>query len=243
MDSSRRREILTRVASGQLTPEDAAEQLGEAEEAAEKAPATGRVRVTRQLGSTEIVGDATVREAVADGPHRARVEGDTLIIEGEYADAGGFTFGGRLPWGIGSEVDHRLVVRMNPALALELDVQAGSCRVRDVDGPIRADVQAGSLKIEGLRSALQASVQAGSLKVSGVVREGASRISCEAGSVNVRLEQGSSVQVAVRSSLGKVTLPGVSGAVGRGASEATIGAGQATLQIESTMGSVLVSAE
>jgi len=245
MDSSERREILTKVANGQLTPEEAADQLGQAGPEPQPARSSlARVRIDTQLGSIDVVGDPTVREAVADGPHQARIEGDTLVIQGQQEELGAFAFIGGRPWGLGADSDHRLLVRMNPALALELDAQAGTCRVRGIEGPIRADVQAGSLKIDGFRSPLQVSVQAGSLKASGMLCAGDSRITCEAGSVNIHLERGSSVRITARTSLGKVTLPGPAGPVaGRGAPQATIGAGAATLSIEGSMGSVTVTAE
>jgi len=243
MDNLDQREILSRVASGTLTPEEAVEQLARARSAPSISPIS-RVRIIRRLGSTDVIGDPTVREAVADGPHRARIDGDTLIIEGDFADAAGFVFGG----GPGHRPDgrdgDRMTVRVNPDLALELEVQAGACRVSGVGGPMRADVQAGSIKIDGFKGPLQASVQAGSLKASGVLSAGASRIACEAGSVSVHLERGSSVRVSAHSTLGKVTLPGGIGSVsGRGPAEVTIGSGVATLHVESTMGSVMVSAE
>ncbi|GAC1478993.1 MAG: hypothetical protein PVSMB9_02050 [Candidatus Dormibacteria bacterium] len=244
MERGNRREILTKVARGELSPQEAAEQLTQAEAESEAGTSSvARIRVDGQLGSLQILGDPTVREAVASGPHRARVEGDTLIIEGEHRDAGGFTFSGHLPFSWAAAGDRRLVIRMNPALALELAIQAGSCLVRGIEGPIRADVQAGSLKIDGLRGPIQASVQAGSLKAAGVLSQGASRITCEAGSVSIHLERGSDVRISARASLGKVTLPGTGGGITRGgASEATVGTGQASLQIESMMGSVIVSA-
>jgi len=51
--------------------------------------------VVRALGSADIIGDPSVREAVAEGPHIARREGDTLVIEGddEFDMRSGFMFG------------------------------------------------------------------------------------------------------------------------------------------------------
>src|SRR5882672_6848386 len=43
--------------------------------------AATRIRVSRSIGSADIIGDPSVREAVAEGPHMARREGDTLVIE------------------------------------------------------------------------------------------------------------------------------------------------------------------
>jgi hypothetical protein len=244
MDQLERRKILTLVADGKLSPEEAAERLSRAE-VAPQSLTLKRVRIDRQLRSIEIVGDPGVHEAIAEGPHRARREGDTLVIESELQDLGGFAFSstsGHHSWSSAIDGERRLVVRMNPVLALDLDVQAGSCRVRGVEGPIKADVQAGSLRIDGFKAPLQASIQAGSISATGVLAQGSSEITCEAGSVKLQLLRGSSVRIRARSTLGKLTLPGPIGSLaGRGSwSEATIGEGSGTLSIESTMGSVTV---
>lgn len=198
-----------------------------------------------------MIGDPSVVEAVAEGPNVVRREGDGLVIEAQPSGEGwGFSIGDRPEgWsfsrgglGLRRWFDQRtLTVRMNPRLALEVALQAGSARVRGVTGPIRADVQAGSASIEGFSAPLELSVQAGSVKASGRLDSGSSRIRCDAGSVMLHLEHGSSAKVTARSTLGKVSLPG--GGTGRGDREAIIGDGNAVIDIETTMGSVKVSAD
>jgi hypothetical protein len=206
------------------------------------------------LGTAVIVGDSQVLEAVAEGPHVAEREGDTLVIrnaidEGEDAHGyfhsrrGGIRIrtGPRSRLSIGGVEMQPLRVRMNPRLALELESQAGSIRISGVEGPIKAGIQAGSLNIDGFRGPLDLSVQAGSLRGSGILDQGVSRITCEAGSVRLYLERGSSVRVRARSTLGKVSLgDSDTVSVGGGVEEMVIGAGQATLEIDSTMGSVKI---
>jgi hypothetical protein len=241
MDTSDRREILSRVAAGTITPEEAAAQLESAGQA-QPQPA-GRIRLVRvikQLGPAEIIGDPTVREAIADGPHRARIDGDVMVIEGESSDEpGGFIFGfGR---NLGSD---RLLVRMNPSLPLDLQVQAGSCRVQGLKAEIRAEVQAGSASIDGFGKSFDLSVQAGSVRATGRLDEGDCRIGCDAGSVNLHLEHGSSVRIQARASMGKVTLPAGEVVAGvDGGRDVTIGHGRASLRIEANLGSVNVSAD
>jgi hypothetical protein len=241
MSKADRREILSRVAAGTISPEEAAAQLdGLGDETL-----TGtikRIRIGRQFGSVDIVGDAAVREAVAEGTHRARIDGDVMVIEAEPDEGpgGGFAFGLALARRLGTD---RLHVRMNPQLGLELEVQAGSCRVRGVTGPIKAEVQAGSATIDGFQSPLTLSVQAGSVRANGCLRDGSSTITCEAGSVQLHLEHGSSVRISADSALGKVTLPGVDAAKGRASREAVVGDGRASLRIDTSMGSVHVSAD
>lgn len=240
MDKVDRREILSRVAAGTISPEEAASQLdsiNRAEEVAE--PSIRKVRIIRRLGVLEVFGDPTVREAVAEGSHQARIDGDVMVFEGESTAErdGGFFFG------IGRNIaNERLTVRVNPSLGLELQLQAGSCRIRGVEGPIRGEIQAGSATIDGFKSELNLSVQAGSLKASGCLDAGESRISCDAGSVNLNLEQGSSVQIKARATMGKVELPGNIGVGGtKGSNTLTVGGGAGSLVIDANMGSVKVS--
>jgi hypothetical protein len=120
------RAILQAVAEGRLSPEEAAAMLDQAERegdqgsgrdepagepgaepggrardrtATDAEPGVRRVRVVGSFRSARIVGDPTVREAIADGPHLARREDDLLIIEGAFDDAEGpgfvFNRGGR----------------------------------------------------------------------------------------------------------------------------------------------------
>lgn len=240
MNKLDRREVLSRVAAGTISPEEAATQLDSiSQDEAVAEPAVRKVRIERQLGSLEVVGDPTVREAVAVGPHQARIDGDVMVFEGPGVAAlgGGFFFGIG-----GSDGTDKLMVRLNPALALDLQLQAGNCRVTGVEGPIRAEIQAGSAAIEGFKSELNVSVQAGSLKASGRLDGGESRIVCDAGSVNLNLERGSSVRIRSRANMGKVELPGAPGAPPNSASqEVTIGDGAGSLTIESHLGSVKVS--
>jgi hypothetical protein len=275
-----RRAVLERVARGEISPSEAASLLEEIEsrEAPERDPrdwaadwaepaprsepqtpptagaGATRVRVVCSIGTADVVGDPTVREAVAEGPHVARRDGDTLVIEGqpvEFEMGPGFMFNwaegrherhmrmrrqmrrGGFQWG---DVVH-LRVRVNPDLPLDADAQAGRVRVRGVHGPIRANVQAGGLDISDFRSPFDVNVQAGSVSARGRLDGGTSRVNCEAGSVRINLERGSSVRVTAHTTLGKVTFDGDA------RSPWTVGAGDGTLDISGTMGSVRVSAE
>src|SRR2546423_7207743 len=124
-----RRAVLERVASGELSPAEAASLLEEREttpdepaaapeadprdwardwerqpdwaQSSPPPPPSGegvaaRIRVLRSLGTADIIGDPSVREAVAEGPHVARREGDTPVIEGQddaHDIGAGFMFG------------------------------------------------------------------------------------------------------------------------------------------------------
>jgi hypothetical protein len=141
-----------------------------------------------------------------------------------------------------------LHVRMHPSLALDATVSAGSLTVRRVHGPITATVAAGSAKIDDFEGPITLAVSAGSVSARGRLASGQSRIDCDAGSVSLLLGRGSSVAIRARSDLGKVSLPGGHSTDGRGwllggTSEATIGSGQATLDIRVNMGGVSVNVD
>jgi hypothetical protein len=254
-----RREIVNQVASGKITPEEGAarlESLESVETPAPSAPTTTatataarRVRVSSVIGNAEIVGDPTVAYAVADGPHRARQEGDTLVIEqGPLDESDTFSFGRGDRRTFVNSLDpgrRKLKVRMNPDLALTAQVNAGSLRVEGVHGAIVGEVLAGSCKISDFASPLELSIQAGNLSASGRLDSGASKVRCEMGNVTINLERGSSVKVTARTTMGRVTVE--SGGtepvmLGQSAKQVTVGTGEGSLDIDCTMGNVRVSA-
>lgn len=253
-----RRKILTRVASGTLTPEEGAAQL-DALDAEAPSPEPGRpaaspslpnaptgrqVRVVSQFGSAEIVGDPSVSFAVAEGPHRARQEGDTMVFEHEpLDDADHFVFGRGDRFNF---QNRKLTVRMNPDLALLATVQAGNVIVDGVHGPITGDVQAGNCRVDDFRAALNLVVQAGNVTAAGRLDSGASKIRCEMGSVKVNLEKGSSVRITAHTTMGRVAIEGSHDhrdSAAKTARDVIIGSGAGTLDIQCTMGSVKVTAD
>jgi hypothetical protein len=258
------REILSQVAAGKITAEEGASRLESLDAAktpapAEAAPAratqagiseTRRIKVVSQFGTAEIVGDPSVAYVVADGPHRARQDGDTMIIDHlPFDESDNFTFSRGDRRIVNNSVDlHRrsLSVRMNPQLALLASVQAGSVRIEGVQGPIDGEVQAGNCRISGFRGPLNFVIQAGNLSASGRLDGGASKVRCEMGSVKVHLEKGSSVRVTARTTLGKLSIDTAGSdqiILGQGGKDVTVGAGSGSLDIECTMGNVRVSAD
>jgi hypothetical protein len=256
--------------------------------------AIANIKVVGTFRAVEIVGDPDVAEAVAEGRHVvARREGDTLVIDGgvsgddddDIDDDDWFTFGRRQVRGFafggpggrrrfahfGASTGGVLHVRMNPQLSLDAKVEAGPLTINDVHGPIRARVAAGPLKINGFESPIDLHVAAGPIKARGVLDHGESRIQCEAGSVNLQLDDDASVQVKATATLGKVNMPGgggsrrrwdddersihwedfASGGVGRALGdvlgklgdtrEMTFGTGEGRLEIEVSMGAVNVA--
>lgn len=259
------REILNQVASGQITASDAAARLDalaaespSAEPAASPAapaavlpPVSGArsVKVISVLGSANVIADQSVAVAVAEGPHRVRQDGDTMVIEHSSLDDGNDTFtfsGGRRVVVNGPDLQRRTMsIRMNPDLPLFVSVQAGNLNAIGLRGPITAEVQAGNCRLDDFGGALNLTVQAGNITATGRLVAGDSKVRCEMGSVKMNLQKGSSVRMTARSTLGKVAVEGAG--IEKGSGDATrsvtIGSGTATLDIDCTMGSVRVNAE
>lgn len=259
------REILSQVAAGKITAEEGAARLesldvSETPTPAEPASAptvtpatssdTRRIKVISQIGSAEIVGDPSVAYVVADGPHSARQDGDTMVIcQAPFEESDHFTFGrGERRIAVNGVDFHRrkLTVRMNPKLALFASVQAGSVRIEGIQGPIEGEVQAGNCQISGFRGPLNFVIQMGNLSASGQLDRGASKVRCEMGSVKIHLEKGSNVRVTARTTLGKVSIEGEGAEkviAGQTSKDVTIGSGAGSLEVECTMANVRVSAD
>jgi putative adhesin len=249
------REILSQVAAGTLSAEAGAARLEALETEPTVTPASRpsptsdaaagvkQVRVFARLGNTEIIGDPGVSYAVAEGPHRARQEGDTMIIEQSPLDGeAGFEFSRpegriRVP---GVDIGGKLTVRMNPALALAAKTQAGNLQINGVKGAVTAEVQAGNCDIADFRGPMNLKVTAGNVTAKGHLDGGASAIRCQMGEVRVVLDKASSVRIRARTTLGEISFENVEPS---GKSELTIGAGAGTLDCDCTMGTIRIAVE
>lgn len=264
-----RRSILEDVASGRLTPTQAAERLAaldaEAQAEEEQAAAEGlaRVRVAVAGAPLRVIGDPGVRDAIAEGPYELSREGDTLVVTAAGDDDRGhgraFAFASAGPgawsWGHrdrGARSPRALTVRMNPRLALTAEVTAGSCVVRDVKGPLNLTVAAGGLKVTGFASPIDVDVSAGGFTASGVLDRGESRLRCSAGSARLVLERGSSVRIRGAANAGRLILPNVAEAMAARRAhgmwvdrrlEAVVGAGAGAFDIDVTTGTVVVRSD
>jgi hypothetical protein len=180
-----RREILTRIARGELSPEEGATLLDELErEQSESAgqqtatttqlaepPGAGdlrRIRVVRGFGSIVVSGDSQVREAVAEGPHVAERIGDMLQFKASDVEgASGFTFD--FPGGLWQRLseEHRrhrsrfgwdaFFNAQHPFWTLNLRCNPALA--------LEAVSQAGSIKVEGMNGPISGEVQAGSCTI------------------------------------------------------------------------------
>jgi hypothetical protein len=240
-----RREILNQVAAGTITAEEGAARL-QALEAPGPAPATPerpappgtpvrRVAVISRFGNAEVIGDPNVAYAVAEGPHQAHQDGDTMVIEQTpLSDDTAFEFVRpyariRIP---GFDFHRQLTVRMNPSLALRTKVQAGSLRIQGVTGAVTTDVQAGNCLVEGFAGPIALSVAAGNVDASGRLDGGESSIRCRMGEVNVELDKSSNVRINAHTTMGEVAIEGVTDSI--------VGSGAGILDVGCTMGNVRV---
>lgn len=240
----RQREILHQVATGAISAEEGAARLQALESRSTPAepappvalPAAGirQVTVNCRFGNTEIIGDPTVAAAVADGPHRARQDGDSIVIDqSPFSGETTFEFSRSKITIPGFDRNDKLTVRMNPALALRTRVQAGNLEIQGVKGAITSDVQAGNCVVSGFAGPVNLMVSAGNLEASGRLDGGSSAIRCQMGEVKVNLDRTSNVRISAHATLGKVAVDGVKDQV--------VGTGAGTLQISCTMGDVNVS--
>lgn len=137
-----------------------------------------------------------------------------------------------------------LKVRVNPNLPLEAGIKAGSMSIAGVSAPITAEADAASLQIKGFTAPLDVKVNAGKLEATGLMNQGESRIECNAGKVDIRLEAGSRVKITARAELSRINLPSSevrSGGLLGSEHEALIGDGGGTLFMEVNVGSATVA--
>src|SRR5713101_209979 len=255
------REILGAVARGEMTPDEAARlfETGSNETPPPTPPPPPppplggeavQVRVLATARNGRVLGDPSVSEARAEGPNRAHREGGTLVIEGtvDPFDEGGFSFEARRPWHWQSairRIAEPLVVRVNPATPVDIEVSAGSLSVAGIHAPLGVVMAAGSARLDDVTGPVDIEARAGTVRLSGRIESGDSRVRCEAGSVNVRLARGSNVRVTARADLGRVRVDGASSHDRLMGShrEVTVGEGAATLTVEAAMGTVDIQSE
>jgi hypothetical protein len=198
-----------------------------------------RIAVRAVGRRVRIIGDWAVATASAEGPHVLRRNGPVLEVssDGEL----GPTFDGfsilRPPrnfddiraMGLGKE----LVLRVNPAIAVDVEVTAGHLNCTDVPYLGKVRVTAGGAELRGVAEANDVLVQAGSATLAGTITTGRSRVRVESGQLTIELDESSNVTVRAEAQLGKVTFSGAhTGLV----DELVLGNGSARLDVAVVMG-------
>ena len=186
-----------------------------------------------------IVGDSSVATASAEGPHVLRRSGSVLEVtsDGEFGpNLDGFSLL-RPPrslddirsLGLGKE----LYLRVNPSIAVDVEITAGHLTCSGVPYLGKVRVTAGGADLSDIAEANDVLVQAGSVNLRGSITSGRSRVRVESGNLNIDLDEASNVTVRGEVQLGKITWPGVhNGAL----DEVVLGNGSARLDVGVVMG-------
>ena len=213
-----------------------------------------RVVVHSSARPVRVVADPTVASFTVEGPHSVRRDGATARVEvpvaGTPDEPGSYRYErktGLARWiGQATFVGVPLTVRMNPDLALEVEVMAGSVEMNGLRGEVEFSVTAGSIKASDCSGPFTGTVRAGSARLELRPAAGASRLRVESGSVDLRLQPGSDAKVRAHAELGEVKVRGRDGSSTRvvdreGTYEVVVGAGTATVDLDVVMGSVKVT--
>lgn len=249
------REVLDAVAAGTLSPAEASALLAARQGVPDSAASTSDVRrlmIKGQAVKLSVLGDPSVADAVVDGPHEVRREGDALVIttrvvhEQDNSDPPKSAF---MNW-VNQMVDRvgtplpALTVRVNPSLPLEVLVAGGTLDLGGTKAATSIGVEAGSATINDGIGPLQLDVSTGSAKV-GWTFTGESRIRVEMGSVVVAVRPESDVQVCCEASLGQATITTATQSIkapSDGLSRAiNVGAGSGALTVRARMGSAQIT--
>lgn len=198
-----------------------------------------RIAVRAVGRRVRITGDPSVATASAEGPHVLRRNGSVLEVssDGEFGPSfDSFSilrpprnFDDIRALGLGKE----LVLRVNPAIALDVEVTAGHLVCTDVPYLGKVRVTAGGAELRGITEVNDALVQAGSATVAGTIASGRSRVRVESGQLSVELGPASNVTVRAEAQLGRVTFSGAHTGV---VDELVLGNGSARLDIGVVMG-------
>jgi len=268
------RTLLNDVAQGRIAPAAAAQLIDDLPPAApDEAPARPSepsqpaapqrpteaaegpvqlVRVTSSARPVRLVGDPTVDTVTVDGPHVVRREGSTLRIDAAPlagdAAPGSYRYerkSGLSRWlGQATLVGVRLTVRVNPDLAVEAEVTAGSLELLALRGPIDFSVTAGSVRATDCTGPFNGAVRAGSARLDVRPTAGRSLVRVESGSVELRLQPGSDVRVTGRADLGEIKVTSAAGhnqiLNGGDLQDVVLGAGSAVFELQVAMGSAKV---
>jgi len=217
MPESPLRDLLDAVAAGEISPEEAARRLDEDPAAptvdAVHVPPAAPTSLVVHAGGVKltVVADPTVDTVVVDGPHALRREGTTIALDVPSGDGWRTTPPPRLlrwvpaVWtgGRGEKVH----VRVNPALATTVEATACAVEITGLRAALTLGGSASSVTVRDHEGALHGGMAMGSLAVVATVAA-PSDLTCELGSLDVRLTSRSDVTVTATSELGEVKVAG-----------------------------------
>jgi hypothetical protein len=264
------REILNRVATGELSPEQAATLLagisgsptgsaagspGEASGSAPTAEAAPqpvrRVAVRSRAMRLVVRADSSVDTAVAEGPHRISHVGDTLTVNSDLSVGDYETEAPKSAFATWLSTMNRagetLTVRVNPDLPVEILCVAGSAEVTGLRAGASIGVEAGSAKLLDGAGRLTLSVASGSADVEWRF-SGESSVATDLGSSRVSVLPGSDVSITAEATLGASTIRLANGTTIKASPKSeeinppvVVGEGNGRLRVSSRLGSSVVS--
>lgn len=253
-DTETLRDLLTKVAAGEIDPAEAARLLDDdpavptvdrRDGVRSEAPLSG---IAIHAGGVKltVVADPTVATAVADGPHALRREGSVLVLDAPSEDGYRTTppprFLGWVPTVWTGGRGQKVLVRVNPSLPLTIEATACSVDVSGLRAALTLGGSASSISVRDHVGALHGSLTMGSLEAVATVT-GPSDLACELGSLDLRLAEGSDVTVTATCDLGEVKLPGAAHRESASARQTyVVGAGTHPLTIAVRLGSASVAA-
>ncbi len=225
----------------------------------DRAPTT--VRLKTSYRSIQVITDPSVARLHVSGDHTVQQDGDALVIttsgpldddqsgqggqSGVAGATGRFSFSD-LPrtfaWARAWR-DHQLTVRINPELALDLDVIGTDLKITGPVRALKAHVVASSIRAERLHGPVDLEAFSSSVKLKGAPTE-SSRIQAESSSVRLSLTSESDLRISARNRMGKLVLldqPASSLAFEGESNEVTVGGGRHQLALEAVMSSVTVT--
>jgi len=249
MNESLLRDVLTRVAEGDLDPDEAARLLdADAPRPTAPRPATPDVDgvagiLVRATGvKLRVIADPSVDTAVADGPHSLRRDGATFVLEAPGEAAGTGEAPRFLSWvpavwtgGRGE----RVTVRVNPGLPLTVEATACSVEVTGLAADLALAAVSCAVKVREHRGCVSGTASMCSVEVAGEI-SGPGSFSCELGSLSMRLLPGSDALVTVASEMSSLRVgeARVQGGPGGSAPQTLVaGAGSTPYDIRVLMGS------
>ena len=221
------RELLTKVAAGEVDPAEAArlidgeaiatsswggapadetEETGEPDASATAVEAAVTAVEIRAEGvQLRVIADHGITGAVAEGPHTAELVGGVLRVRVPAADGLGFYFGRiKQGWIRPTRVD----VRVRPDLPVSVDAIACDVQVSGLTGPLDLRASASSAKVRDQRGAFAAAVTTSKLDVEASLVAGDSTVRAELSSALVRLLPGSDVAVTASGEMSSAQVTG-----------------------------------
>lgn len=243
--------LLEDVATGKVPADEAAkriEQLRAGGSVTVSEEPLRRIIIKAAAVRLSIHGDPGVAEAVAQGPHTMKRDGDALLVDtnttaGDYAveppRSAFMTWVGQMVDRVGATLD----IRVNPDLPIQVLLVGGPLEVSGIRAGASVGVEAGSAHVSG-EGPLLLDVASGSGLVDWTFT-GQSRVRVDMGSVTVTVRPDSDVVLTADTTLGQALVQTHEGnlkAPQDGTTPpVTVGNGSGALTVSSRMGAVKVT--